>query len=59
MNTEQIADTAEIGQSALTDGLYAEIYYCKHCGSARMYQVFKLLCCMNCCNAYSVDDHCV
>ena len=33
---------------------YEQIYYCKRCGSNRMYQCFKVLVCMNCGNAYSL-----
>jgi len=57
MNHSETQQPPQVGGSALNVQLCDEIYYCKHCGSARLYIAFKLLCCMNCCVAYSLDDH--
>lgn len=51
----QPAVAGQVERRVIHDG--DMIYHCKFCGSVRMYQVFKVLGCLDCCKAYSVDDH--
>jgi len=57
MNGNETIKPPKSGGSALNDGLCTEIYFCKYCGSSRMYQAFYIFGCLDCCNAYVIAEH--
>jgi hypothetical protein len=57
MSKQEKLNTPQVGGSELNVQLcVGSILICKFCGSKRMYQAFKILGCLDCCNAYSIDD---